>query len=737
MNTLLLRWTIRATEESEKAARETVKALTKANAEILLGQAELEESRAALEKRVRERTTELAEVNRRLQIEFEERQQSEIRFRSLAENSPDFIYIWNPREPKWEYSNREVFLGCPVSQINSPQAFLERVHPDDQALVREYCHSLSEMPANGKQCEFRFRPANQAEWEWVQSRATALNVDEGGRPGQLLVNLTVITERKTHEENLRRAKEAAEAASRAKSAFLANMSHEIRTPMNGVIGMTSLLLASDLSPEQRDFVETIRQSSDSLLTILNDILDLSKAESGKLELEQKPFDVRQCLEETIDLMALKAAEKDLELLYWVEPDVPVQILGDPTRLRQVLLNLLANAIKFTETGEILIRLSARPLCEGEYELQFSVQDTGIGIPADRLAELFQPFNQIDVSNTRKYGGTGLGLAISKHLCELMGGQIWVESQEGVGSTFFFTIRTQSFGEGGNGDAGHLAPTAALHRRRVLIIEPHARSRELLAQYCSLWGMEPTAVSSLAAAQAAADRCPERFDACLLAYEPAWNGTHAGEERPSWLRSTPTIWLISPIHRLKGGPAVPNGDILLIKPIKASGLHQALTRCLMAPSQQGLPTVTAPQAPGANEAGGSGSTIRILLAEDNLVNRKVALQMLKRLGFEADVAANGIEAVEAAIHRPYDVILMDVQMPEMDGLEATRQIRQKLGATGPYIIAMTAAAMQLDKEKCLAAGMDDFVPKPTRIDDLRAALERYSQRATMPGSAKPA
>ena len=411
----------------------------------------------------------------------------------------------------------------------------------------------------------------------------ALKDRKGRSMGFVSVSID-LTERKKVEQDLRLAKERAESATKAKSEFLANMSHEIRTPMNAVIGLTGLLLNTNIDSEQRDYIETIRSSGDSLLAVISDILDFSKIEGGMLDLEKEPFDLQKCLEASLNMVAQAALRKGLLLGFSIEPNVPRRLLGDLTRLKQILVNLLGNAVKFTKAGEIFVSVSSRPE-DGKHEIHFAVKDTGIGISKDLMSRLFQSFSQVDASTTRKYGGTGLGLAISKNLAELMGGRIWAESEPGKGSVFYFTIQ----------------------------------------------------------AEASPDPIPE---------EPQ------------------------------------EGALLL-----PAGLDHEAKKHLC-----------------------------ILLAEDNAVNQKVAIRMLERLGYKADIAANGLQVLGALQSHPYDVVLMDVQMPEMDGLEATRRIRRMPGRQ-PYIIAMTAHAMKGDREECLEAGMNDYVSKPVRIEELQIAIER--------------
>ena len=653
--------------------------------------------------------------------------ESEERYTLAMNGANEGLWDWNMVSDELYVSpNIEELLGLrTVGRKTTLSGWLDRIHPDDISRQREAERAHVDGKDEFYTCEYRALGHDEI-YRWVLDRGLCLK-DENGKAYRMAGSLSDVTERKQAEIELLEAKKQAEVANQAKSSFLATMSHEIRTPMNSVIGMTSLMLDSELTPEQREFTEIIRSSGDALLTIINDVLDFSKIEAGKLELEHQEFGLRDCVQGSLDLLAGKAAEKGLELAYLFEPGTPETIVGDEPRLRQLLVNLLNNALKFTDVGEVVISVvdestdasgSSSPM----HLLHFVVRDTGIGIPPERMNRLFQAFSQVDASISRRYGGTGLGLAICKRLVELMGGTMWAESREGQGSEFHFTIKVESTSASKYDYLHEIEPQ--LRMKHMLVVENNETNQSIITNQALAWGMQPRTTTS---AQEALDwvRRGDPFDLAVVEKNmPEMDGVGLSDaiREHRTPKDLPIVLLASLVER-DIDITVMSFDAVLSKPIKPSQLFDMLVDL-----SANRPVSRRPKKDEVSSSldveMGKNYPLRILLAEDNVNNQKLALLVLDRLGYRADVAGNGIEVLDALQRQTYDVVLMDVQMPDMDGLEAARKIREQWSDhTKPWIVAMTANAMQGDREMCLEAGMNDYVTKPIRFEHVVASLKR--------------
>ncbi|MFO0809590.1 MAG: PAS domain S-box protein [Gemmataceae bacterium] len=643
-------------------------------------------------------------------------QESERRFRTMADEAPVMIWM-NDSHGRTEYLNRPrlEFSGKTlVQEITDgwtslyPPADRERL----DTLLREKTEARLRYTV-----ELQMR-RHDGVYRWLLVHGVPRFAASGEFAGYIGISVDITAIKEAHAE-LHRAKEAAEAANRAKSEFLANMSHEIRTPMNGILGMTQLALDTDLTVEQRDYLRTVQSSAKALLTVINDILDFSKIEAGKMELEPITFAPRETVGDTMKTLALRAQQKGLELAYRVAPDVPPAVTGDPGRLRQILMNLVGNAIKFTEVGEVAVDIHQASSESDEVVLGFSVRDTGIGIPASKIDTIFRPFEQADSSTTRRFGGTGLGLTISARLVELMGGQIDVCSEPGVGSTFRFTAHFKA------ADAAPVMGVGAIERltgQSVLVVDDNETNRRILDEVLRAWHMKPTLADSGSAALVELHKAranSQRFSLILLdAMMPEMDGFMLADELKKHPELTQaTIMMLSSADRQQDAGRCREAGVAayLVKPIEQTDLLNAIFRLLGAQACDSVPAGAAPAATCAGR--------RLLLAEDNVINQRLGVRLLEKLGHSVTVVGNGIDAIAAWHMGSFDAILMDVQMPEMDGFEATAAIRsQETGRSRVPIIALTAHAMKGDRERCLAAGMDEYVTKPIQADDLRRALD---------------
>lgn len=655
-----------------------------------------------------------------------------VRFNTILQTIPEGIaFTDNTGNNGWVNHKAAELFNIPKGHV-SPVVLSEAMRT-----LREQADNRHEILQRGTEL---FQSADRTidQWQWiysdpkpvvlsVSSRATVTEYSTGMLWIFEDITISYLAEQQLKELNaeLEVKTRLAEERNQAKSQFLANMSHEIRTPMNGVIGMTSLLSRTQLDPEQFDYVESVRISAEALLEIINEILDFSKIESGKLELEEHPFQVARVIEETYDLLSTKAQEKDLDLLYIVEPDVPQEVIGDITRIRQIVVNLVGNAIKFTDQGEILTRISVAYQDSGQYTLQFSVQDSGIGIPADKMDRLFSSFSQVDSSTTRKYGGTGLGLAISARLVERMQGNIWVESTLGEGSTFSFTIRVQAASRVKQFKQSTTLPE--LIGKSILIVDDNLTNLQILRKTCELWGMRPTTFES--GADALADLKENEYDIAVLdMLMPDMDGIDLAQKIRMTNQTMPMILFSS----AGGFPSDRRAERVLFagsidKPIKNQYLKKILSETLgnQIPEKKPMPLEKNIQTPQNNRA--KASQVSILVAEDNLINQKIITKTINNLGFTCDVVSNGLEVLSSLERQHYDIVFMDVQMPEMDGLEATRRIRDNHQGKQPQIIAMTAAAYEDDRLAAMAAGMNDFMTKPFNFEEFSVKFNYWLGR----------
>jgi two-component system, sensor histidine kinase and response regulator len=667
-----------------------------------------------LEQRVAERTAELAT--------------SEERFRHAFYFSGIGMALV-ALDGRWIRVNKALCDIVGYTEVGLLQkTFQDITHPEDLAADLALVRELLAGERRAYQMEKRYFHCD-GHTVWIRLTVSLVR-DPAGAPVHFVSQIEDITERKHLEVSLAQARDQALEASRLKSEFLATMSHEIRTPMNGVIGMTALLRDTPLTETQSDYVRTIESSGESLLTIINDILDYSKIEAGRIDLEVTSFDLRQLIEDALDLFGAAAREKNIELVYLLGAGVPTHVAGDATRLRQVLVNLLSNALKFTERGEIVVTVDATP-SGAKHVLRFAVKDTGIGISPTGMERLFKSFSQVDASTTRRFGGTGLGLAISRRLAELMGGTMWAESIEREGSTFHFTVVVEAQPHLVRHNLQTRQPD--LEGRTLLVVDDNATNRRVVTGLARAWGMHVREAASghvALAALAAESQC----DVAVVDMQmPEMDGEQLGAA----IRAQPAseklpLILLTSLGRRKAAPGFAQ---TLSKPIKPEALFAAIRACVR--PDLAAERRTAPSEPVHDAMLAQRCPLRLLVAEDNAVNQRVAALLLLRLGYRTTMVANGLEVLSAIELADYDAILMDVEMPELDGCEATRRIRQQRGSPGrPWIIALTAGAMEGDRERALEAGMNDFLTKPVRSEALSEALRRAHAALAAAGSNPP-
>ncbi|MBC7475822.1 MAG: response regulator, partial [Candidatus Sericytochromatia bacterium] len=623
------------------------------------------------------------------------------------DNNYRYINVW-VNDPKDLFMSKEKFIGKTILDTLGKE-FSSKVEPLIDKAIKE-----------NKSSSFEYQSPFEDDIRWYNAKITPI-VENKNIVKRVSVMVENITQRKNMEQEIIKARDEAETATRAKSDFLAVMSHEIRTPMNGVIGMTDLLLHTELNAEQVDFVETIKTSGDSLLSIINDILDFSKIESGKIEIEKNPLDLRTCIEDVFDLMAMKALEKKIDLIYYINPEVPTNIIGDITRLKQILLNLTSNSIKFTTKGEVFISFDIESKNNENYTLRVTVKDTGIGMSKEVSKKLFQPFMQADASTTRKYGGTGLGLAIVKRLVELMNGNIWIESLEGQGSSFIFTFKANSANQNSKLYVNGNKPN--LENKKVLIVDDNKTNLKVLELQLKQWNMIPTTASS--GIDAIEILKNNKFDIAILDMKmPDINGLTLGKQiRINYDRTQLPMIMLSSLDMIKTEEIKSIFSSSLTKPLKHSLLYNAITSIFDGESFEDKTFEDKIRVTITNKLS-SLLPLKILLAEDNLINQKLALKLLEKLGYYADIANNGLEVIEYVSDKNYDIILMDMQMPKMDGIDATKYILKKYPEKTFKVIALTANAMSEDRNKCLEAGMSDYLTKPIVMNDLKKIFLKW-------------